>query len=156
METTTDTKRTITLSNRTHSQLQTLLLSTLTTTAKSAPVQMTHYSHSWNAPPAASLCSCPLLGLHKHSVSTDEWQWVPFLFKGMPLLQVHFHFSAILSVRCSAVICPTATTCNGILVEWFSPYCHITNIHFWYHGSTWWNRRHYFWSGPHKINVIVL
>ena len=27
--------------------------------------------------PTASLCSHPLLGLHRHSASTDECQWVP-------------------------------------------------------------------------------
>ena len=52
--------------------------------------------HCWNTPPTASLCTYPLFGLHKHSESIDECQWVPFFFcmeefSDTPLLHPHFH-----------------------------------------------------------------
>ena len=36
----------------------------------------------WNASPTTSLCSHPLVGLHKHSASIDECQWVSFFPHG--------------------------------------------------------------------------
>ena len=46
----------------------------------SAPAEVTHCCHCWNAPPTASLCLYPLVGLHKHSTRVDECQWVHFFF----------------------------------------------------------------------------
>jgi len=55
----------------------------------------------------------------------------------------------ILSDCLPAAICHTATKCNGILVERFNLYRHITNILLWCLGQTSWNWRHYFWSILH-------
>ena len=47
---------------------------------KSATVDVNHCHccHYQNAPPTTSLCSHPLLGLHKRSATVNECQWVPF------------------------------------------------------------------------------
>ena len=56
---------------------------------KSAPAGVTHCCccHHWNAPLTASLCSHPLIGLHKHSQS----QWVPF-FSAWRISVTHLFF----------------------------------------------------------------
>ena len=41
---------------------------------------LSHCHHCWNAPSNTSLCSHPLFGLHKHSSSIKECQWMPFFF----------------------------------------------------------------------------
>ena len=67
-----------------------------------------------------SLCSHPLFGLHKHSASTNECQWVPFFSTQWNSL-THFCFihtsvsDASLSDCPSAATCHTATEYNGIL-----------------------------------------
>ena len=55
-------------------------------------------------------------------------------FSYTPLLHTHFH--VILSDCPSAVICHTATKCNGILAGRFNLYCHITNIRHLHRGPT--------------------
>ena len=55
-----------------------------------------HCCHCWNAPPTISLCSHLLFGLHKHSVSIKDCQWVPYFFlhggiQWHALLRTHFH-----------------------------------------------------------------
>ena len=37
-----------------------------------------HCPHYWNTPSTASLCLHPLFGLHKHSASFNECQWVQY------------------------------------------------------------------------------
>jgi len=63
-----------------------------------------HCRHCWNASPTTSLCSHPLLGLHKRSASISECQWVRFFcmeeFNSTYLLHMHFH------VRCHSVTLP--------------------------------------------------
>jgi len=74
--------------------------------------------HCWNTPPTASLCSQPLFGLHKCSVSIDECERVHFFFSWRTLT-THFCFihtsmsDAILSEFPPAAICHTATKCNN-------------------------------------------
>ena len=46
--------------------------------SKHAPTEVIHYHHCWNASPIASLCSHPLFGLQKCSVSANKCQWVTF------------------------------------------------------------------------------
>ena len=68
-----------------------------------------------------------LVGLHKHSASTDECQWVPFFPHG----GIQFRpFALCTSIPdttvwdChSAAIYPTATKCDGICVGRFNLYC---------------------------------
>ena len=76
--------------------------------------------------------------------SIDECQWVTFFAHGG--IQFHIHTSiwdTIASDCASAAICHTATTCNGILVGRFSPYCHITTICLWH-------------IGPIKLEALLL
>jgi len=78
-----------------------------------------------------SLCSHPLVGLHKHSANVDECLRVPFFSAGRisytPLLHTHSH------VRCCSVRLPlcchcTAMKCNRVLVGRFNLFCLYTNI----------------------------
>jgi len=93
-----------------------------------------------NAPPTASLCSHPLFGLHKHSASVDECQWVPLFVQRNSMTHLWTKCTLtsdrILSNCPSAAICHTATKCNGIPVGRFNLYCHTTNICLWCHGPT--------------------
>jgi len=72
-----------------------------------------HCCHCRNAPPTISLCSHPLFGLHKHSASVDECQWVPYFLHGG--IQWHLCFicasmsDAIWSDSSAAAICHMAT-----------------------------------------------
>ena len=144
METTTDTKSTITLFDRTNSQLQNTVFqfsNTVTTIsyAFSSVMNKSLYAtlvkicmaiwnvaclshcchHCWNTPSTASLCSHPLFGLCKHSASIDECQWVPFFPKQKNSMK-HLCFisistsDTILSGCPPAAICHTATKCNAI------------------------------------------
>ena len=102
METTTDTKSRTTLFERANSQLYNTIFQRSPPWAmhfyqrwpgactpcseKSARVEVTHchWLHCRNAPPAASLCSHSLFGLHTRSASANECQWVPsFLLGGI-------------------------------------------------------------------------
>ena len=72
-----------------------------------------HYCYCWNAPPAASVCSDPLFGLHKRSAIISE-----FFLHGR--IQFHTFASYTFCVRrhfVSAAICSAATECKGILRE---------------------------------------
>ena len=94
-----------------------------------------HYHHCRNTSLTTSLCSHPLFGLHKHSSSINECQWVPFFSAWRnsvpPLCFICISMSdATVSECSSAAICHTTTTCNGILVERFNLYCHT--IHLWH------------------------
>lgn len=98
----------------------------------------------WNAPFATSLCSYKLFGLHKHSESIDEYQWVPFLFFfntwRNSMTQLCFIWTSmsntILSDCLSSIIHHMATRHNGIQSGSFILYWYITNICFWQHGPT--------------------
>ena len=156
LETTRDTKNTITLFDRANSQLQNAIFFNIVNTISyvfspamnkslhavlvktcMAPWNVArlscHCHHCWNAPPTASLCSHPLRGLHKHSASGNECQWVQFFSTWRnPITQfcfIHASMSdSILSDCPSVTICCTATKCNRILLVRFNFYCHITNI----------------------------
>jgi len=52
--------------------------------------------HCWNAPPTASLCSHSLFGLHNHSASVDECQWISFFLHG----GIHLHTFASWALPC--------------------------------------------------------
>ena len=93
--------------------------------------------HCWTTPVTTSLFSHPLFGLHKHSESIDEGQWVQFFPHGG--IQWHTFFlirSSMLDVILSD--CPSAATrhmatkYNRILVGRLSRYCRTTNICLWY------------------------
>ena len=51
---------------------------------KSGPGVVTHchHCHCWYTPSTTGTVSHPLFGLHKHSASINECQWVPFLPHG--------------------------------------------------------------------------
>jgi len=76
--------------------------------------------HCWNIPPITSLYWHPLFGLHKCSASISEHQRVPF-FSAWRNWTTHLSFvhtpmsDTILSDCPSAAICHVTTTCNGIL-----------------------------------------
>ena len=76
------------------------------TCKKSAPAEVIHCCcrHSWNAPPTTSLCSHPLFGLHKHSVSVSEYQYVTFF----PHRGIQWHMLAPYSFPCQTPLCQTA------------------------------------------------
>jgi len=65
-------------------------------------------SHSWNAPPTASLCSHPLFGLcrlnSRHSASVDECQRMPLFPHG----GIQWHMFASCSLPCQKSFCETA------------------------------------------------
>ena len=67
--------------------------------------------------PTASLCSCSLFGLHKHSASINECQWVPFFLHGGT--QWHLYI-----LRTSMSDCP------------FAAICHKATKYGWWEGST--------------------
>ena len=99
---------------------------------------LSHHCHCcWNAPPAVSLYSHPLLGPHKYSVSMNVSVGHFFCMEKMsdtPLLHVHFASCAhvIWSDCPSAAICHTATKCSVALTGRFTFYCHTTNICLWH------------------------
>ena len=146
METPTDTKRTVMLFNRGKSQLQNTAFQQSRhyelcnfasneqepscCACKSLRLWRWHCQHCWSTPPTASLCSHPLLGLHKCSTSVSECQWMSFFRwrnSVSHLCSVHTSMSdAILSDCPSAAICHTTTEYNRILVRRFNLYCHNT------------------------------
>ena len=73
---------------------------------KSAAVEVTHchHSHCQNAPPTTSLCSHPLVGLHKCSASVNECQWVSSFLHG----GIQWHTFASSAVQCQTQFCQTA------------------------------------------------
>ena len=113
-------------------------------------------SHCWNALSTNSLYSHPLFGLHKHSASTNECQWMQFFSAWRNsmthLLFICTYMSDVIPSDCSsAAICHMATKYNGILVGRFNLYCHTTNIYLWCYGPKYWNRRHYFQISPYVM-----
>ena len=163
METTTDTKSAIIVFARTNSQLQNstfqhsyhYYLCILTSNEQEpacctlkifmAVWNVACISHCccqcWSVSPTTSLCSHPLFGLHRHSASIKECQWVSFfhteLFNSTPLLHPHFHVRH----HCAA-IGHMATKCKGILLGRFNLYCHATYIHLWHRGPILCDRKH--------------
>ena len=57
-----------------------------------------------NAPFIAALCSHPLFGLHEHSASINECQWVHFFLRG----GIRLHISASYAIPCQPPFCQTA------------------------------------------------
>jgi len=95
--------------------------------------------HYWNVPPTTSLCWHPLFDLQKHSVNTDEYQWVHFHmeeFNSIALLNIHFHVRYHFVILSSAAISQTARKYNGILSCRFDLYCRSTNTCLWHCGPT--------------------
>ena len=83
------------------------------------------------SPTTTSVCSQPLFGLHKHSTSVNECQWVVFFSAWRNLMMYLICTSmsdAILADFPSAATCHSITKCNGILVGRFNLWCHITSI----------------------------
>ena len=145
METSADTKSTITLFNRANSQLP--LFSNMITTISCAllparnkslyatlrkilmavqkVVCLSHrYHQCWNTPPTTSLCSHPLVGLHKHSASVSECQWVPFLLCG----GLQFHTFASSTLLCQTPFCQTAPLLPSVTQQQ-----HV--MEYWWEGS---------------------
>ena len=158
METTIDTKSTITLFDRANSQLQNTIFqhshhvsAFLSEMKKSLHAMLVKICASRNDPlslspllkctTTASLCSHPLLGLQKCSASVNECQWVQF-FSAWRKSMTCFCFiyasmsDANFSVCPSAASCHMATICNGISVGRFNLCCCITNICLWCYGTT--------------------
>ena len=170
METTTDTKSTITQIDRANSQLQNTvfqrshhhLLCIFASNEQELHAALIKICTSATDP----LWLLPMLkhtihnltvltataGLHKCSSSIDECQWVPFLLhRGVPLHNCSILTSrsdTILSNCLSAAIHHMATKRNRMLVGRFKPFCHSTNICLWCCGQTSKNKRHYFQSSP--------
>ena len=69
--------------------------------------------HCCHIPLTASLCSHPLVGLHKHSASITECHWWHFFcaeeFSSVHLLHIHFH------VRCHGTSTCTSMSLSYIL-----------------------------------------
>ena len=155
METTTNTRTTITLFDGANSQLQNTVFQHCCCNwpciFTSDGQELACHAHKiclvvqkavcisccclccWNTPSTGSLCSHPLFGLHKCSTSISECHLVPFfLYVGIRLHTSAFiHTSMsddILSDCPSAAICRTATKCNGILVGRFHLYCPTISI----------------------------
>ena len=99
-----------------------------------------HCCHWQKSSASTSLCSHALVGLHKHSASVSEFQWVSFFSvwrNSVPLLYfIHTSISdAILSDCPLSAICLTAIKHNGILAGRFSLYCHTTGSCLWHHNQ---------------------
>ena len=81
---------------------------------------MTHCHHCWNATPITS-CSHPLLGLHSHSASVNECQWVPFVPHG----GIQRHTFASYALPCQTLFCqtslllPSVTWQQNIMEHWW-------------------------------------
>ena len=82
--------------------------------------------HCWNTPPTASLCSRPLVGLHKCSTSIDECQWVPFFFSHGG---IQWHTFASYALPCQMPSCQTAPLLPSVI-----QLQHVTG--YWWEGST--------------------
>ena len=107
-------------------------------------------------PLTISLCSHPLFGLHQHSSSVNECQWVPFVPRG----GIQWHTFASYALPCQTPFChaapllPSLTQQQHVMKYWqkvlsLSLYCHTTNIHLRHCGPTQYNRRHYFQRSHH-------
>ena len=72
-----------------------------------------------------SLCSHPLFGLHKCSVSVDECQWVPLF----PHEGIQWHTFASSALLCQTPFCQTAPLLHSVTQQ-----PHITE--YWSEGST--------------------
>ena len=138
MKTRTDTKSTITLFYRGNSQLQTLFFSIGTAISYDfSPMMnkscMQHSKicmaiwnvacvwccchHCWNVPPAASLCSHALPGLHKCSVIVDECHWVQFFLHEK--IQLHTFALYALHIRYHFIrVLPSATWQKHLIEYW--------------------------------------
>ena len=132
MEATTDTKSTITLCDRANSQLQSTifqcshhhqLCSSSLAKQDPAPAEVPHCHccYCWNAPPTASMCSLPLLDLHKHSASINEWQW-QWCF---PHGGIQCHTFASYTLPCQMPLCqstpllPSVTRQHRVMGYWW-------------------------------------
>ena len=58
----------------------------------------------WTAPSTTSLCSHPLLGIHRHSESVDGCQWLQFFPHG----GTQWHTFASYTLVCQTPFCQTA------------------------------------------------
>ena len=88
----------------------------------SAAVEMTHCCHyCCNAPLTTSLCSHPRFGLHKHSASISECQWVPSFLHGG--IQCHIFAPYTLprqTPSCqSAPLLPSVTRQQHVTEHWW-------------------------------------
>ena len=145
METTTDTKSTITLFHRAHAKLQnTIFNTTISIGCVFSPVINRHLHAALRkiyssrgatlfysvSPLTTSLYSHPLFGLHQCSLSIDKCQRCHFFSTWMNFM-THLCFicaSMPDSNFVSAALCCTARVWTGILSGRFSLCCHITNI----------------------------
>ena len=84
---------------------------------------MTHCRchYCWDAPPTTSLCSHPLLGLHKRSPSVKECQWLAFiLHRG-----IQWHSFASCALPCqtpfwrTAPLLPSFTQQQNVMGCWW-------------------------------------
>ena len=157
METTIDTKSTITLFDRANSQLQNTIFqhshhvsAFLPVMNKSLHVTLVtvhtsgHYAHihclvSLNVQPASmNVSGCNFFCMEE--------------FSDTPLLHQHFH------VRHHFIRLPlcchlsNGNNVYGILVGRFSLYCHITNICLWGHRPAYFHRRRYFQSSSVELS----
>jgi len=162
METSTDTKNTITLSDRANSWQQNVFLSTY------SPPLAVHFCQPWTRAciprswkaawqsrtwiSSTSLSSLlkhhPLPHYaHIHCLDSTKMQQVSMNVSGCHfsawrnlvthLCFIHTSMSDIILTGCpSATICHTATKCHGIVVGMFSLYCHTTTICLWGCGPT--------------------
>ena len=152
MKTTTATKSTITLFDRSNSQLKSTIFFNIAVTTRdtslpvmnkilctvliksaSADVTYCHRHHCWNAPPTTSLCPHSLFGFYRHSASADVRHMsmnAIFFLHGW----IWFHIFASLTLPCQMPLCQNwATKCDGILAGRFNLYCNVT-ICFWHCG----------------------
>lgn len=149
METTTNTKNTITPSGKANSQLQICLFwhshhqwasACMLCSLKSVPVEVICCCCCWYAPPTTSVFSHLSFGVHKCSPNTDECLWEPFFFFSVwrnSVPYAYFIYASMSDMDCrSAAICHGATKYNGVLWGAFIFYCHTTNICPWHHGPT--------------------
>jgi len=171
METTTARKCTITLFDRVNSLLQNSISQhnhhhqlCIFASNEQEPVYHTSNDlHQQKCPTAmvttaethhpALRCSYPLFGLHRHSASIDECQWMPLFLHG----GIQWHTFSPYTLPCQTPFCqsapllPSVTRAQNGIGYWFSLYCHATNICLWSCGPTSQNRKHCFWSSPHKL-----
>jgi len=129
METTTDTKSTITLVDGANSQLQNTIFQhseTLSLHAMLIKICLAvwniahlshHCGHCWNVPPTASLCSHSLFGLNKYSlwINGCHFFFPHGEFNSTPLFHPRFHVRYH-SVRLPLCCYHVATKFNTILV----------------------------------------
>ena len=152
METTTDTKTTITLLDISYKTLFFHIITTISYTFspvmnKNLHAVLVKICTSRGDPLSLSaLLKCTTLCLHcahihclsLHTFSKRQWMSRGASFSAWRNSVTHLCFictsisDTILSDFPSAAICHTAVKCNGILVGRFSLYCHNINIHLWW------------------------